>query len=106
MGELESTPGPFYSSLKAVERARWVAGQRGSRAAINGAPAILAHRGAASASRKEKKKREKKKRREREKKERERGRDSRRRPRPVAHARRSRVTCGTRAKREMGQLEI
>jgi hypothetical protein len=34
------------------------------------------------------------------------GRDSRRRPRPVAHARRSRVTCGTRAKREMGQQEI
>ena len=51
MGELESTPGPFYSSLMAVERARWVAGQWGSRAAINGAPAILARRGAASASR-------------------------------------------------------
>ena len=42
---------------------------------------------------------------ERERK-REMGRDSRRRPRPVAHARRSRVTCGTRAKREMGQRKI
>jgi len=39
-------------------------------------------------------------------KKREMGRDSRRRPRPVAHVRRSRVTCGTRAKREMGQREI
>jgi len=39
-------------------------------------------------------------------KKREMGRDSRRRLRPVAHAYRSRVTCGTRAKREMGQREI
>ena len=44
----------------------------------------------------EKEKRKEKKR-EREEKGRERGRDSRRRPRPVAHARRSRVTRGTRA---------
>ena len=39
-------------------------------------------------------------------KKREMGRDSRRRPRPVAHARRSRATCGTRAKREIGQRKI
>ena len=43
------------------------------------------------------KEKRKKKEGERRKRKRERGRDSRRRPRPVAHARRSRVTRGTRA---------